>query len=237
LLELKNARNVRISDNVLEHNWAQAQTGVAILFTPRNQDGGCRWCVVENVDFDYNVVRGVGDGITILGHDDEKPSQQARNIRIRHNLFLDVSRSWGGSGYFLHIMGEPRDIVVDHNTIVSPDGAGVVSVSGPPIRGFVFTNNVARHNRYGIIGADRSPGLNTIPHYFPEAVITRNVLADNAEGHRYPAGNEFPTPSAFEAQFVDYRGGNYALKPDSRWKGAGTDGLDLGAVREGPARP
>ena len=40
LLELKSARRVRIEANVLEHNWADAQNGAAVLFTVRNQDGG-----------------------------------------------------------------------------------------------------------------------------------------------------------------------------------------------------
>jgi hypothetical protein len=46
LLELKNARRVRIEQNNFAHNWEEAQSGGAILFTPRNQDGNCRWCVV-----------------------------------------------------------------------------------------------------------------------------------------------------------------------------------------------
>ena len=229
LLELKNARRVHISGNLLTNNWAQAQVGVAVLFTPRNQDGNCGWCVVEDVTFEDNVMRGVGAGITILGWDNEKQSQQAKRIRIRNNEVSDLSDAWGGTGYFLHIMGEPRDVVVDHNTIISPDGAGVISVDGPPIDGFVFTNNVARHNLYGIIGANHSPGMNTVPVFFPTGVITRNVFAGNLDGYDYPPGNEFPSVDDFEAHFVDYARGNFRLKPGTDWAGAGTDGKDLGA--------
>jgi hypothetical protein len=242
LLELKNARRVLITGNLLTNNWAQAQVGVAVLFTPRNQDGGCPWCVVEDVTFEYNVMRGVGGGFTILGWDNENPSQQTNNIRIRHNEVSDISDFWSGTGYFLDIMGEPRNVTVDHNTIISPDGTGVVSVSGPPIGGFVFTNNVARHNLYGIIGADHAPGLHTIQRFFPDGVITRNVLAGNLEGIAYPPGNEFPSVAAFEAHFVDYAAGNYALKPGTDWQDAGTDGEDLGAniprdTKKTPAKP
>jgi hypothetical protein len=133
-------------------------------------------------------------------------------------------------------------VTIDHNTIISPDGSGVVSVSGPPIGGFVFTNNVARHNLYGIIGADHAPGLQSILRYFPDGVITRNVMAGNLEGVSYPPGNEFPTVAEFEMHFVDYAGGNYALKPGTNWADAGTDGEDLGAVMpkdtsSAPGRP
>ena len=39
LFELKNARRVLVDGNVFENNWQHAQSGFAILFTVRNQDG------------------------------------------------------------------------------------------------------------------------------------------------------------------------------------------------------
>jgi hypothetical protein len=229
LFELKNARRTRIERNVFANNWEQAQSGGAILFTPRNQDGGCRWCIVEDVTFDANTIRSVGAAFTVQGRDDEKPSQQLNRIRITNNLVVDLASSYGGAGYFMVILGDPRDVVVDHNTIISPDAAGVIAVDGPPIRGFVFTNNVARHNRYGILGTAKGVGIDAIKTFFPDGVITKNVFADNVERYAYPPGNEFPSASDFESQFVDYARGNFALKPGSKWRRAGSDGQDLGA--------
>src|SRR4029434_11015360 len=40
LIELKNAQRVVIDGNVVEYCWEAAQSGYAIVFTPRNQDGG-----------------------------------------------------------------------------------------------------------------------------------------------------------------------------------------------------
>ena len=57
LLELKNARRVTIDGNTFEYNWQGGQPGYAIVFTVRNQDGGCPWCQVEQVDFEQNIVR------------------------------------------------------------------------------------------------------------------------------------------------------------------------------------
>jgi hypothetical protein len=229
LLELKNARRVRIERNLFANHWEQAQSGGAILFTPRNQDGGCRWCVVEDVTFESNVIRSVGAVFTILGRDDEKPSQQLNSIRIRNNVIVDLSLKWGGAGYFMLLMGDPRDIVVDHNTIISPDGIGIIAVDGPPIRGFVFTNNLARHNKYGILGTGKGVGIDAIKTFLPESVITRNVFADNVERYTYPPGNDYPSASEFEAQFTDYARGDFSLKPSSKWRRAGSDGQDLGA--------
>ncbi|MFB3852293.1 MAG: hypothetical protein ACE148_00565 [Vicinamibacterales bacterium] len=40
LFELKNALRVTVEANLFENNWQAAQAGYAIVFTPRNQDGG-----------------------------------------------------------------------------------------------------------------------------------------------------------------------------------------------------
>jgi hypothetical protein len=229
LLELKNARRVAIADNVLEYNWLAGQTGFAILFTVRNQDGRCPWCQVEDVVFERNVVRHVAAGVSILGHDDSAPSRQTRGITIRHNLFADIDNErWGGNGYFVVVQGEPRDIVIDHNTIIQDHAYGILVAGGPPILGFVFTNNLARHNSYGFIGTDRAPGQDSINAYFPGSSITANVIADG-DAARYPRGNSFPSTAEFRRQFVSYDEGDYRLIPGSAWRGAGTDRLDLGA--------
>jgi hypothetical protein len=243
LFELKNIRGAQIDYNVMENHWAQAQAGPAILFTVRNQYGGCVQCVVEDVTFEFNTVRKLGSGIHILGIDPNHPSQQTNAIRIRNNEISALDRVlWGGNGYFLQIGDNPRDITVDHNTFISPNGLGVVTVSGPPVYGMVFTNNVARHNSYGIMGNGTGYGNNAINTFFPGAVIRRNVLA-GGKASMYPADNLFPSTTLFESHFVNYAGGDYALVPGTDWALAGTDALDLGAdfstiaPERGPSEP
>ncbi len=228
VLELKNASRVQIDYNVIENNWAQAQAGIAVLFTPRNQYGSCTWCVVKDVTFEYNVIRSIGGAINIQGWDNEQASQQTVNVRIRHNEIYDLNKSWGGNGFFLQLLRQPQDIVIDHNTIVSTNGGGLVNVDSLPMTGFVFTNNVGRHNSYGIIGANRGPGMQTISYFFPDGVVTRNVFAGGSAS-AYPAGNLFPTVTGFENHFVGYAANDFTLVPGTDWAHAGTDGLDLGA--------
>jgi hypothetical protein len=230
LFELKNARRVLVEYNVFENNWTQAQSGYAILFTPRNQDGGCPWCVVEDVTFQYNVVRNVGGGINLTGYDDLNVSGQTRNIRITQNLFYAVTKALG-SGWFMLIGNQPRDIVVDHNTI-DHDGSAVVYAHGgsatapKQMVGFEFTNNAARHNAYGINGANMSSGNSTISAYFPDAVIRGNWLAGGSAS-RYPAGNLFAGP--YEAAFRNVAANDYALSAGSLLAGAAADGSNIGA--------
>ena len=127
-----------------------------------------------------------------------------------------------------------RDIVVDHNTIIQPNAFGIVVVGGPPTLGFVFTNNLVRHNEYGLKGDNRASGLDTIRAYFPASNITANVIADGQERF-YPSGNLFPSSAEFQRQFVSYETGDYRLVPGSPWRNAGLDGGDLGAGAPGAA--
>jgi len=228
LLELKNARRVIIRSNTLEYVWTAAQSGVAILFTGRNQDGLCPWCRVEQVTFESNTVRHGGAGVQILGFDDAHPSQQTRGITIRNNLFDDIDpQNWGGNGYFLQLVSGPRDIVVDHNTVIQDHAGGILFADGAPVLGFTFTNNLIRHGAYGIMGTNRAPGNDAIGAYLPASLINSNVIAEG-DASRYPPGNQFPTLSVFTSQFIAY-GADFRLVPASPWRHAGTDGSSLGS--------
>ena len=232
--ELKNARRVLVEGNVFEHVWAGAQTGYAIVFTPRNQDGRAPWSVVEDVTFRYNVVRHAGNGFSITGYDDEKASAQASRIRIAHNLVYDINRAtWGGEqGTFLMLGNQPRDITVEHNTVQHTGNAVTVygKRNGGPavVEGFVFRDNLMRHNTYGVKGDNLGTGSSTLDAYFRSLTFERNALA-GGKASQYPAGNYFPTVDQFDAAFVNASGGNFALVAGSPFRTAASDGGALGA--------
>jgi hypothetical protein len=157
------------------------------------------------------------------------PSRQTQNITIRNNLLFDIdSTNWGGSGYAFQIVGGPRQITIDHNTIIQEHASGFVLADGQPVLEFVFTNNLTKHNAYGIIGRNHAPGNDTISAFFPGSRFTSNVIADGVAG-RYPGGNKFPSSAEFRAQFANYAGGDFHLTASSGWKRAASDGVDLGA--------
>ena len=233
LLELKNARRVLIEFNVFEHNWLAAQTGYALLFKPVNQDGRAPWSDVSDVTFQFNIVRHVASAINILGTDYQYPSRQLRGLQIRHNLFYDVDASrWGGEGRFLMIGDGPRDIIVDHNTVVQSGSVLQLygNKDGRPwvIDNFHFTNNLALHNEYGIIGDSTGIGNSAIAQYLTREEIRRNVLA-GGDPSRYPPDNLFPKVEQFMAEFVDSARDDYRLRPTSSLRQGGTDGSMLGA--------
>ncbi len=228
LLELKNAQRVTIDGNVMEYNWLAGQQGQAILFTVRNQSGKAPWSVVRDVTFTNNTVRHVAAGIYVLGRDDRTgyTSQQARNITIRNNLFEDLDNVFGNTGRFLEISETPAGVVVDHNTIDN-EGTVVEAMSGGAT-GFVFTNNIARHNTYGIKGQGTASGNQTLAKYFPGAVVKGNVLAGGTASW-YPSGNYFPPAADFLSQFVSPSTGDWRLASVSTYNNRATDGTDVGA--------
>jgi hypothetical protein len=241
IFELKAGRRVSVRRNLFEYNWAGSQPGFAIVFTPRNSGGRNPWTVVEDVDFTDNLVRHTGSAFNLLGHDDIAPSGQLARVRIVNNLVYDVSSTdWGGSGYFAQIGGEPAYITFDHNTVLhngnivtfysgSYMDANGTSVPGGPITGFTFTNNLLKHNAYGIFGSGQAFGSGSLNFYAPGAVVANNVMAsDTSVASRYPAGNFFPTVAAFMAGFQNAAGNNYRLLTTSPYVRAATDGKDIG---------
>lgn len=193
LLELKNARRVRIEWNLLENNWQAAQPGYAILFTPRNQDGRCPWCGLEDVVFAHNIVRNASAGVNILGHDSPNASRQTRGVRIEDNLFAGLTTKLGGNGWGVLIGDGPRDVVIDHNTFEFDGTTLLYAYGAPKIDGFQFTNNAAPHGTYGINGAGASTGTLTLRTFFDEPVVTGNWLS-GGPASKYPGGNRYDAP-------------------------------------------
>jgi hypothetical protein len=232
LFELKNAQRLLIDQNVFENNWADAQAGLAILFTPRGEDGVAPWATVQDVTFTNNILRHSGGGFNIAGPDGSSPSQPSQRILIKNNLIDDIDGvKWGSAAYgpadgrFAQLVGGPVNITIDHNTIFQ--SGSLIFGDGTPSRGFVFRNNIARNNLYGVIGSDRSPGLDSLGFYFPGYEFKKNVIVGVPPEIRYPENNFLPLLLNL-AGFVDLAGGDYRLARTSPYKNAGTDGKDVG---------
>ena len=228
IFELKSAQDVVVEGNVFENNWVGGQPGYAIVFTPRNQQGTAPWAVVQRVTFRNNIVRHTAGGVNILGVDNLAPSQRTNHLVLRDNVFDDLtSATWGSGSRPFQIGGGADTVTIDHNTVVTTDSA-IVYLYGSPSTSVAFANNMSAHNSYGVFGSGSSPGIPSIAAYLPSGVVSGNVLAGGTAS-KYPAGNFFPTVSAWQSNFVNYAAGDYRLTAASAYKSAGTDGKDLGA--------
>ena len=87
------------------------------------------------------------------------------------------------------------------------------------IPGFTFRGNVILHNRYGVHGASRSTGRDSLDTFFPGAVFTGNIIA-GGQARLYPDGNTFISREELDALFVDAAAGDYTLKKSGADAGA-----------------
>lgn len=233
LFELKAARRVLIRKNIFERNWVDAQAGSAIVFTPRNQDGTSPWTSIEDVIFEYNIVRDTPAHFNLTGYDDNGASGQTTRITIRHNLLLGT-----GGGRMLQAGNEIGTLVFDHNTYVSPqiwetsmmalyaEGTIAVATGGTraprfAVQNLTFTNNLANFNTYGL---HTSVGMGTAGLTGMTTGYTwrNNVLAGG--WGTYPATTTFLPLAEYLPQFD----ANYYLVSTSPFKSMATDGTDLG---------
>ncbi len=220
LFELKDMRRALIEENVFEHNWASAQDGTAILFTPASFQSGPD-ARVEDVVFRSNIVRKTANAITMTGTDYGDPKYpnipvQNRNVRFENNLFAEIGGKWGdkSAGRFLLLTSGagPDNLTLDHNTV--NNGGTLIMLDGGPIANFVFTNNIGNHNEYGVIGVgNRGGGIgNPALKAYTKGVTFRRNLIIGAEASSYPPDN------FYQARLTD----------TNSYKGRATDGRNLG---------
>ncbi len=232
LFELKNARRVLVDGNVFENCWQHAQTGFAILFTPRNQQGGAPWSTVEDVSFINNIVIRSTSGVSFLGRDDIAQSDSTKRITIANNLFAGIEKT-----LFQLQGGAMESLVIEHNTAFAPSFA-TLFIEAAPVTNFVYRNNLTYHGLGGISGSSLGTGTAAIQYYFPNAVFQKNVFVGGPGitnlGQKYPDGTALVAVET--AGVIDLARGDYRLGPKSPFKRAATDGKDIGMNFDALAR-
>ena len=183
LLELKNAKNVVIDGNVFENNWTDAQSGMPILFTVRNQDGTAPWSIIENVTFSNNTVKNAEGALSLLGSDYVHPSQRSSGLHVINNLFVEIR------GAFMVINGF-FDVTLDRNTSLQTNNLMTLTVEASP--GLRFTNHLTNDHDYGIFGDGGLVGVNALNKWAPGWVMTGGVIAHPYDRGSYPDGNQYP---------------------------------------------
>src|SRR5262249_58467894 len=94
----------------------------------------------------------------------------------------------------------PVNLTFDHNTIFQ--SGPIIVADGAPSSGFVFRNNIAPHNQYGVLGSGKGVGVSALNYYFPGASFHKNVVVGIPQRVSYPAGI-FTHASLSQVGFVD----------------------------------
>jgi len=232
LLEFKTGKRVLVTQNRFENSWAAAQTGWGMTISPRGENGASPWTVTEDIAITENVWLNVGQGIRVGGHDDSGPTLITARVLIKNN-YINVTGAGGTDGRMFSTLAGPNDVTIDHNTGFVTGGVNQalnISDEQPKGASYSFTNNLVSMGQYGFSGSGAGEGLSALNAYFSSWLFTHNALIAGNAG-LYPSGNFFPA-SIDQVGFTNYSGGDYRLKDSSPYKGAGTDGLDLGANME-----
>jgi hypothetical protein len=240
LLELKNARRVWIEGNVLEYSWVHGQVGFAVLLTPRNQEGKAPWCTVEDVTFVNNLVRHCSSGISILAEDDNHPSDNAKRLLFRNNLFEDINPTrFGGDGRLLQILSPQRpvvELVLERNTMLH-GGRGNTFIcfdgKGKVVQGFDFRGNLVTHGQYGIHGS-RGMARAGLEAYCEGFEFTSNVIIGASSAKDWPEDTRVANTME-DVGFENPGAGNYRLERASPYYGRPGPGADMDALLKATA--
>src|SRR5262249_45763685 len=151
---------------VFENSWAQAQTGYAVLFTPRTEEGRLPWVRVEDVTFTHNIIRHCVSGFTVAGRDGRLEGL-TKHILIADNLLDDIqSASQRDAGNLFLIGGGVEGLRIEHNTTLFEGLAMIQSGVSPANRDFIYRNNISTSGRWGVAGDNARPGGPVLEYYF-----------------------------------------------------------------------
>jgi hypothetical protein len=214
-IEFKNARRVIVENNRIDGNWKDAQIGSTILLTPRNQYGDSPWCIVDDVTIRGNVLTNTPDGyaVSILGTDNNHPSQQVRRVVIEGNLFRDARKG------VLVTHGVSDALVIRRNTfpairynLITFEGADP-SRNPKVVTPLTLEDNVFRSGEYGITAPTTQVGVPTLEVWATPYSVKGNVIERSAKRPiKWPQGNKVLDAGALEARLdpttMKYRDGD-----------------------------
>jgi hypothetical protein len=215
LLEFKLGRKIRVRNSVFENCWTDQQTGDAVLFTVRNQNGGNPWNTIDDVVFEYNVIRNVeGFYFNVQGLDNEKnPKTGLLNQTVRcTNLTLQHVLGRGGKAGGIQVLnGGFTGMNLNRLTLLDYTGRMMAFASKHPLAAGTFSciDSVLAGGENGIMGEKGElNGTTALLAGAPGASFNGNVV-DNA-GARQPAVNyppaNFVMNGKFDSTHFDARG-------------------------------
>lgn len=249
-LELKNAQRLLFEGNLLEDVWGGfTQYGFSVVITPATQAGVCVPCEVTDITIRYNKISNVGGGFDIANVSGATGGFAVAGERYSiHDVVLDnVSKTqYAGYGMLVMMLSTSTTEVLNHVSLqhitAFPDpNTHIISIQDDvtAMPGFVFANNLVQSPKdatWSAGGGSTNCAASDVPitvvqTCFPGYVFAGNVLVGDFSKYpssQWPTGQTFLT-SMDSVGFVDYTGGDYALSSTSPYKGAATDGRDVGA--------
>jgi hypothetical protein len=236
LFELKHAKRVLVEGNVFENNWADGQSGMAIVIKSSSDGDSAPQSQSADVTFRYNIVRNSPRGFNVQGIDGRVGTPVAR-VRAEHNLFYNIGEYNGtSSGWLNQITHVPSDVAIRHNTMVNnTTDAGIALVmdygNGQARRLTVEDNIFTSPAGYAVFYSGTQAGVASLRAMTGDSwKFARNVVAGMQPDiiAMHPRGNFYP-PTIAAIGFFDPANGDYRLSSRSTFKRLGRGGTDPGA--------
>lgn len=171
LLELKNARRVTITDNLMENSWPDGQVGWAVIFNTF-RDGG--WEVIEDVQLVRNHIRNTTNGINLAGMDSDGVLRM-RRILIADNLIEGLGFG-GQEAKPFQMLNASEDVSIIHNTVTNSTHTMTIdSVSTGHVR-LKFNDNLVPHGDYGVFSNGGKLGVDAMNERATNWEMKKNAL-------------------------------------------------------------
>jgi hypothetical protein len=257
--ELKNAQRVLFDGNVAENSWGGfSQVGFTIVLTPKNQitkNGDvCPICQVTDVTIRNSKFSHLGGGFQIANALDSPggivPPFAGERYSIHDVVLDDINDTvYKGQGQLAQVstgVSAPllSDVQITHVTAFPSHSLfDVGNASSPKMPNFVFSNSIVTTGAYPIwtVGGDSTTCAynHSVPATVLNTCFANYTFSGNAligvpsrfPPSSWPNGN-MQLSDGNAVGFVNFNGGNggdYHLKTGTQFKGAASDGRDMGA--------
>jgi hypothetical protein len=188
-MELKNAKRVLMEGNTADGCWRSGQDGNPIVLTVRNQYGRTPWAIVDDVIVRGNHTKRCKEGcaLSILGYDNNYPSQQSQTMLIEHNLFEDSPLGFGISNGVATALSIRNNTLPKTTYVMMRLGDTRSDASKPPDwtkavqSPITFVENIALSGSYGISGTDSTVGEPALNNYTDVQDWRGNVIEKTPE--------------------------------------------------------
>jgi hypothetical protein len=240
-VEFKNGQRMLVDSNVMAYGIVAAQNGTGVVITPRTwtaPEAPGTWASVaqvSNVSVMYNVIHDTGLGSETASEDTYcTPTMNcisSSHVLYQDNLLYNIDLAGGPDWCFQ--VDAPNELTLNHNTCISSNTNGQsFFVDSYPNTNTWLTNNIFAQDLagQGVVGPaavalDSSFGNNSgaviqdnggFPTGWLAATLTEWLSCNCTTG----------TLLSSSSPFVNLT--TYAVRPDSVFSKAGTDGQDLG---------
>lgn len=230
--ELKACHNCVVDGNIFDH-------GTGSTITVRNQGGADPYNDLDGLRYTNNWSKRCNAVFTGYLQDGANLTNRTNGVLFENNLCVGPMGEPAGWEWMLitsNVLSGGDNVVIRNNTELIARYRNYTSYADAPMRGLINQNNIHRASGGACFTTGAGESGSPWSACWPSAVNSHNVLVNIDNNPVDDIRNAWPTPAnsittlagvGFVNPTLDALG-DYRLKPDSPFKGKGSDGKDPG---------